>query len=97
MPTPVHLLPRLLRRQLKSTATASDPASFVLPIRKLLVSYNEHLPQLRGLYDWIARDAVKLAEDFPSVEIVLQTHHRKTGTVKGFYRASVASRTGRGS
>lgn len=86
MPAP-HTVPRLLRRQLISSPSPSSPQSYILPIRKLLVSYHEKLESHRGLRAWIQRHAPAIARKFPSVEVVLATHLRRGALLKGFYRA----------
>ncbi|KAI9603327.1 hypothetical protein H4Q26_002648 [Puccinia striiformis f. sp. tritici PST-130] len=66
-----HIIPRILRRQLISQPNPSNPESFILPIRKLLIDSKNP-----SLYQFV--------KDFPFVEFVVRPTGG-SGILKAFY------------
>ncbi|CAH7665930.1 hypothetical protein BY996DRAFT_4575407 [Phakopsora pachyrhizi] len=92
MPSP-HIVPTILRRQLITSTNRSDPNSFILPIRKVLINFNEERSNQKGLRNYLAcldRDIsnqnslMRLIRSYPNVEFVIR-RSAGSGTLKGFY------------
>jgi hypothetical protein len=76
--------PRTLLRALPGPAGA--PGSFVLPLRKLVLSYCPADAASAGMRAWVAREAEAFARARRSVEVVVQEVPHKQPLAKGFYR-----------
>ncbi|KAA1065525.1 hypothetical protein PGT21_002093 [Puccinia graminis f. sp. tritici] len=88
-----HIIPRILRRQLITQPNPSNPESFILPIRKLLIEFNQQRQNQNGLRNFLSLSSApesknpslyKLVKQFPFVEFVVRPTGG-SGILKGFY------------
>ncbi|PLW31548.1 hypothetical protein PCANC_17132 [Puccinia coronata f. sp. avenae] len=88
-----HIIPRILRRQLMSQPNPSNPDSFILPIRKLLIEFNQQRKNQAGLRSFLALSSTQDSKNpslyqfvkaFPFVEFVVRPTGG-SGILKGFY------------
>ncbi len=79
---------------LRSASTLAPPKTtpipgfnhFVLPLRKLIIDYNEVAPCQRGLRDFIRKPLVQLARENPEVEVLVRkVKQGKAGVLRGHY------------
>ncbi|KNZ50623.1 hypothetical protein VP01_4326g1 [Puccinia sorghi] len=96
-----HIVPRLLRRQLITQPNPSSPESFILPIRKLLIEFNQQRKNQAGLRNFLALSSTPDSKNpslyhfvkaFPFVEFVVKPTGG-SGILKGFYRQSIQTRS----
>ncbi|KAH9452112.1 hypothetical protein MJO28_009029 [Puccinia striiformis f. sp. tritici] len=90
-----HIIPRILRRQLISQPNPSNPESFILPIRKLLIEFNQQRGTQSGLRTFLSLSSpppsssknpslYQFVKDFPFVEFVVRPTGG-SGILKAFY------------
>ncbi|MBW0463080.1 hypothetical protein O181_002795 [Austropuccinia psidii MF-1] len=85
MPAP-HIVPRILRRQLLTQPNRSNPEAFILPIRKLMIEFNQQRANQSGLRDFLASSPwfYQIVKSHPFVEFVVKPTGG-AGILKGFY------------
>lgn len=74
-----------LRAPLSSGAAGPSNAAFILPCRKLVLEYCEVWGSNKGMRDFVATEAVRLAEKYPGVEFVVRRVENRHPHLKGNY------------
>ncbi len=74
-----------LRAPLSSGTAGPSSAAFLLPCRKLVLEYCEVWGSNKGMRDFVATEAVKLAERYPGVEMVIKRVENRHPHLKGNY------------
>lgn len=77
-----------LRAPLASGTAGPSSAAFVLPCRKLVLEYCEVWGSNRGMRDFVASEAVRLAERYPGVEMVIKRVENRHPHLRGNYGTS---------
>jgi len=79
------LLRASLRAPLASGTAGPSSAAFLLPCRKLVLEYCEGWGANKGMRDFVATEAVRLAERFPGVEMVVKRVENRHPHLRGNY------------
>lgn len=79
-------LPPTLRARLRSAPGPAGIGGFTLPCRKIVLEYNDNWPSSFGARDFVRQGrATSLAEQWSSVEVVLQEKPNKHPFLRAFY------------
>lgn len=80
-----------LKAPLSSGTAGPSSAAFLLPCKKLVVEYCEVWGSNRGMRDFVASEAVRLAERYPGVEMVVKRVENRHPHLRGSYGQSQPS------
>lgn len=79
----------ILRGSLVSTPGPGGAiGSFALPCRKLILEYNDTWPSSKGAKEFVQTQAARVAERWPSVEVVVLEKPHQHPLARGLYSES---------
>lgn len=79
-----HKISPLLRRSLKLESNIPNN-SFILPCKKIIFEYCEIWGSNKGMKEFLLKDLIKLAKDYPGIELVVRRKENCHPHLKGIY------------